>query len=516
MIKKTTPLAMTLLMIISMIPTVGSAEDKLQLQQVVIMSRDQLRVPLTNEIALLQNSTTKNWPHWGEAAGQLTTRGGVLEIYTGHYTRQWLAQQGLVKAEQCPESGDIFAYANSIQSTLATAQFFVTGAFPGCDVTVTHQDNVGSMDPIFNPIVTGLSKEALQKAQSEIAASANALQPESGFRRLEQIVNYKNSPFCKGKKKCDLHTGSQNVFSVVNDKQPTVTGPLYIGYNLINAFTWQNYQGLPISQVAWGQVESEAQWKELLSIKNGYLAALFTPNTVARIIAAPLVDYIRSQMAEQDNIGAPKVTLLVGNDANITSLLSALDFEPFDLPGQPDHTPPGGKIIFERWYAPEKKQNLLKVEYVYQSVDQLRKAEPLSSDNPPKRVTLTLQGCETESAGFCPWQTFTMRLNHVLQGTPLNPPAEQSEGSSASGKQGADESKVTHPMKETSTVEKPAESEAPVRKTEPQQTAGQGKTAADGKAVTDKPANPEAEPDKAKSTADDKQENIKNLQKQSR
>ncbi len=67
-----------------------------QLQQVLIMSRHNLRAPLANNGSVLEQSTAKAWPQWDVPGGQLTTKGGVLEVYMGHYMREWLAQQKLV------------------------------------------------------------------------------------------------------------------------------------------------------------------------------------------------------------------------------------------------------------------------------------------------------------------------------------------------------------------------------------------------------------------------------------
>lgn len=113
--------------------------DGYQLEQVLIMSRHNLRAPLANNGSVLEQSTPKQWPEWDVPGGQLTTKGGVLEVYMGHYMREWLAEQGMVKTGECPPADTVYAYANSLQRTVATAQFFITGAFPGCDVPVHHQ-----------------------------------------------------------------------------------------------------------------------------------------------------------------------------------------------------------------------------------------------------------------------------------------------------------------------------------------------------------------------------------------
>ena len=112
---------------------------------------------------------------------------------------------------------------------------------------------------------------------------------------------------------------------------------------------------------------------------------------MARDVAAPLVDYIRSQLVDQDKATAPKVTLMVGHDSNIASLLSALQVKPYELPGNDEKTRLAA-VVFERWHDAKNNKDLLKVEYVYQTADQLRNADVLSLKNPPKRVTLQLAG----------------------------------------------------------------------------------------------------------------------------
>ncbi|MDU1083357.1 MAG: histidine-type phosphatase, partial [Leclercia adecarboxylata] len=120
-----------------------TAPEGYQLEQVLIMSRHNLRAPLANNGSVLEQSTPEKWPEWDVPGGQLTTKGGVLEVYMGHYMREWLAEEGVVTAGECPTANSVYAYANSLQRTVATAQFFITGAFPGCDVPVHHQEQMG-------------------------------------------------------------------------------------------------------------------------------------------------------------------------------------------------------------------------------------------------------------------------------------------------------------------------------------------------------------------------------------
>lgn len=344
-----------------------------QLQQVLMMSRHNLRAPLANNGSVLEQSTPNKWPEWDVPGGQLTTKGGVLEVYMGHYMREWLAEQGMVKSGECPPPYTVYAYANSLQRTVATAQFFITGAFPGCDIPVHHQEKMGTMDPTFNPVITDDSAAFSEQAVAAMEKELSKLQLTDSYQLLEKIVNYKDSPACKEKQQCSLVDG-KNTFSAKYQQEPGVSGPLKVGNSLVDAFTLQYYEGFPMDQVAWGEIKSDQQWKVLSKLKNGYQDSLFTSPEVARNVAKPLVSYIDKALVT-DRTSAPKITVLVGHDSNIASLLTALDFKPYQLHDQNERTPIGGKIVFQRWHDSKANRDLMKIEYVYQSAEQLRNAD---------------------------------------------------------------------------------------------------------------------------------------------
>jgi len=392
----------------------------LQLQQVLMLSRHNLRAPLADNGSVLEQSTRKPWPLWEVPGGHLTVKGGVLEVYMGHYTREWLVQQGLAKKSECPAPGDVLVYANSLQRTVATAQYFIAGAFPGCDIVVTHQRKMGSMDPTFNPVVVDDSEIFNKNALAAMRTVEAKLHLRSAYQQLEKMIDYKNAAACEDKKDCSLSGDVQNKFSADRGKEPGVSGPLKVGNSVVDAFTLQYYQGFPEEQIAWGQIKTPEQWRELSAIKNGYQDVLFTAPLVAREVAAPLLAYIRKSMIDQHKINAPKLTVMVGHDSNVASLLSTLDFKAYDLPEQNEKTPIGGMIVFEHWHDAKNNKDLMRVEYVYQSAKQLRDAQPLSMENPPKRVLLQMNGCSTDASGYCAWDAFVQVLNRA-QKEPARP-----------------------------------------------------------------------------------------------
>nr|WP_254889111.1 bifunctional glucose-1-phosphatase/inositol phosphatase [Salmonella enterica] len=211
-----------------------------QLQQVLMMSRHNLRAPLANNGSVLAQSTPNAWPAWDVPGGQLTTKGGVLEVYMGHYTREWLVAQGLIPSGECPAPDTVYAYANSLQRTVATAQFFITGAFPGCDIPVHHQEKMGTMDPTFNPVITDDSAAFRQQAVQAMEKARSQLHLDESYKLLEQITHYQDSPSCKEKHQCSL-IDAKDTFSANYQQEPGVQGPLKVGNSLVDAFIPMQY-----------------------------------------------------------------------------------------------------------------------------------------------------------------------------------------------------------------------------------------------------------------------------------
>lgn len=157
----------------------------------------------------------------------------------------------LVTSGECPPENAVYAYANSLQRTVATAQFFITGAFPGCGIPVHHQPQMGTMDPTFNPVITDDSPAFREKALQAMEKERQGMQLTESYKLLETMIDYRNSPSCKEKKVCSLSEG-KDTFSAGYQQEPGVSGPLKVGNSLVDAFTLQYYEGFPKDQVAWG------------------------------------------------------------------------------------------------------------------------------------------------------------------------------------------------------------------------------------------------------------------------
>ncbi|HEL4844565.1 MULTISPECIES: bifunctional glucose-1-phosphatase/inositol phosphatase [Stenotrophomonas] len=382
----------SLLLALSLVATVATAApapmDGDQLKQVVLLSRHNLRAPVVASGALA-NATPEVWPRWEVAPGELTTKGGVLEVYMGRYIAQWLRQAQLLPVSGCPQEDDFHAYANSLQRTQATAQFFVAGAFPGCHVSVEQRMPLGSMDPLFDPVIrrddAAFRTRALESMQRALAAVDLA----PALSVVEEITRYPQSAACKGHSDCHLAL-ADTTFSTEPGKEPRASGSLALASGLVDALLMEHYQGSGIPREGWGRLTTEAQWQALAQIRNRYQDILFGTPEVARDVAAPLLARINGLFEDP---ASPKVSLLVGHDSNIGSVLAALGITDYTLPGQYEKTPIGGLLQFERWRDRGAGEVRFRLAYVYPTTAQLRDALPLSDVQPPGRVELALPGC---------------------------------------------------------------------------------------------------------------------------
>jgi glucose-1-phosphatase len=273
---------------------------------------------------------------------------------------------------------------------------------------------MGTADPLFNPVVTDNSPEFKERAVQAMKKQREEFELTDSYKLLENIIDYSNSPTCKEKQQCEL-TAPKDTFSANAGEMPGVDGPLKVGNAMVDAFTPQYYEGFPLDQVAWGQIKTDQQWRVLSQLKNGYQDILFTTPEVAGNVAAPLVKYIQQALVGADAVNGPKLTLMVGHDANIASLLTVLQSTPYELPEQYERTPIGGKIMFQRWHDKGNNRDLMKTEYVYQSAEQLRNGDVLTLNHPPERVTLQLEGCPADVNSFCSWDEFTEVLNRAAE-----------------------------------------------------------------------------------------------------
>lgn len=404
----------------------AQSEPELKLESVVIVSRHGVRAP-TKATQLMQDVTPDAWPTWPVKLGWLTPRGGELIAYLGHYQRQRLVADGLLAKEGCPQPGQVAVIADVDERTRKTGEAFAAGLAPDCVITVHTQADTSSPDPLFNPLKTGVCQldnanvtdAILSRAGGAIADFAGHRQ--TAFRELERVLNFPQSNLCLNRKKqdesCSLTQALPSELKVSADNV-SLTGAVSLASMLTEIFLLQQAQGMP--EPGWGRITDSHQWNTLLSLHNAQFYLLQRTPEVARSRATPLLDLIMTALAPHPpqkqvyGMTLPtSVLFIAGHDTNLANLGGALELN-WTLPGQPDNTPPGGELVFERWRRLSDNSQWIQVSLVFQTLQQMRDKTPLSLNTPPGEVKLTLAGCEERNAqGMCSLAGFTQIANEA-------------------------------------------------------------------------------------------------------
>ncbi|MES1254713.1 MAG: histidine-type phosphatase, partial [Acidobacteriota bacterium] len=97
---------------------------------------------------------------------------------------------------------------------------------------------------------------------------------------------------------------------------------------------------------------------------------------------------------------------------NLSNLSGMLGLT-WHLPGyQADETPPGGALVFSLWRDPAAGTDVVRTEYLAQTLDQMRSADTLTLARPPARQGLAIPGCRAAGTRTdCSWDAF----EHVVQ-----------------------------------------------------------------------------------------------------
>ncbi|XP_063545416.1 glucose-1-phosphatase-like [Cydia strobilella] len=320
----------------------------------------------------------------------------------GKYFYDWLIEEQLLQTDSFED--DVFVYANNVERTIETAKAFVEGAGFGVDV---YYKNTTDLDPVFDAVLKNDTEEYLQEVISAMEIKLNSLNLTDAYLELNEIVDLGNSTICEYYSICDLST-LENEASVI-DEVPITIGGLSYGFLFVDYFLMEYYDGKPLDEVAWGEIRTTEQWKKLTAVSEAFKDVSFRTKPFDKDLSSTLIEY----MTDVFENSTRKFYLLMGHDADISLLLSSLNFKNYTLNGQYEKVPIGGKVVFEKWYDEVNGRELLRVRYVYQSSTQIRDGVEASIINPPLVALLQMEGCAVDANGFCLWDKFITVLNNV-------------------------------------------------------------------------------------------------------
>ena len=371
---------------------------KYELKEVVVMSRHNIRSPLTSGGAAYKRVTPYEWFKWTSPSSQLSLRGGVNETAMGQFFRQWVVSEGLLPDNYRPKEEEVLFYANSRQRTFSTAKYFSAGFLPFANVEITHKLAEDKMDPVFKPQFTKMNDTYRRQVLDEIEARykggpqawMQSVQPT--LTLMEQIIDMAHSPAAlEGDTLHFWYNDTQ--FKIEKDDEPRMTGGYTLANSVADALVLQCYENE--SMAAFGHELSTEQWRDICKVKEVYDALLFTTHAAAINIAYPLVSRIREELNRNDR----KFMFLCGHDSNLASIGAALRFNyPETENALEVHTPIGSKLVFEKWS--DGNETYVAINLVYASVSQLQNRTLLSFDVPPMVRPVSIEGLTPNADGL--------------------------------------------------------------------------------------------------------------------
>ena len=369
---------------------------KYTLKEVVVMSRHNIRSPLSSGGAAYQRVTPHQWFKWSSPSSQLSLRGGVLETEMGQFFRQWVVSEGLLPDNYRPEGDEVLFYANSRQRTFATAKYFSAGFLPFANVEITHKLAEDKMDPVFIPQFTKMNDTYRQQVIDEIQAKNGGPQAWMEAQKptlalMETILDMAHSPAAQNDTTHFWFDDTQ--IKIEKDDEPRMTGGYTLANSVADAMVLQCYESE--STTAFGHELTAEQWRAICGVKEVYDGLLFTTHAAAVNLANPLVSRIREELNRTDR----KFMFLCGHDSNLASIGAALRFNypetenAFEL-----HTPIGSKLVFEKWN--DGSEDYVAINLVYQAVSQLQGRTLLTPAVPPMVKPVTVEGLTPNSDGL--------------------------------------------------------------------------------------------------------------------
>ena len=399
----------------------GSGE---RLQFVIYLSRHGVRSP-TKRPAEYARFAAAPWPEWPVQPGYLTPHGYELMKLFGAYDRMKLAGDGLLASTGCEDTAHVTILADSDQRTRETGKALAEGLMPGCGAE-PHALAEGTEDPLFHGMSASQAHLDPALAVAAIAGRiggdpnnlTEAYRPQ--LAALDKILaGCGNVPAAN-----PVRTSLFDVPAVLQpgkgEHAEEFRSPLATASTLSENLLLEYTQGMSGTELGWGCLD-EAELREAMELHEAEEDYADRTPVIARMHASNMLDRIvkalEQNATEKVVAGAPgkpddRVLFLVGHDTNIATVAGALDLN-WIIDGRRDDTPPGGALVFELWHKKGTTEYSVRTYYTAQTLDQMRKATPLTPATPPERVVVFVPGCSGADAA-CSWRGFKATVRAAI------------------------------------------------------------------------------------------------------
>ncbi len=377
-----------------------------QLRFTLIISRHGVRAPLTPAIAY----AAQPWPEWEVPLGHLTPHGADALRQMGTYMRQDLADHGLFPASGCPVHTAIYLYSDADERNISSSRATFDAFAPACDRLPVHTVDPKTSDPLFRtPSLVPHSADSINERRAALLAETQNVLSPSSHAQLELLAHILAPD--------PVHPAEKSILGP-SDQPPAdptdiiaASRPRSIASEIVEDLLLEFLDDKPLAKVGWGRVD-ESTLRKLLPIRVAAFnlerrTPLFARATTSNLLAHILetLDQAASSVATSGALGSPgnRLVYISGHDGDLTGIGGLLGLH-WIADDDPDDTPPDSQIVFELWERAGSSRYTIRIRYRAQTLDQLRDASMLKSDNPPAEVLLTPTGCTTPTD--CPFRLF--------------------------------------------------------------------------------------------------------------
>ena len=376
--------------------------EKYALEQVVVLSRHNLRAPLSSNGSVPKELTPHSWIDWSAGSSELTLLGGIEETSMGQYFRKWMDKEGLIPENSIPEEGELRFNARNKQRCRATANYFAAGMLPLCNIDVEYPGDGNGTEDFMQPILHFYSEDYADDAIAQAASmggdggfDALAEQNRDAIRLIMDTVDMQDSEAYQSGKYGDLLTDDIG-YKMEAGKEPDITGAVKPAHQVADALLLQYYEEPDPVKAAFGHELSEEDWARIGEFMTTCLEIRYGAPLVSANMANPLLKELEGELQNEDR----KFSFFCAHDCTVMSVLSALGTKDFSLPESIETKAPiGVKLVFER-RRDSKGEAWYRVSLIYRSTEQIRSGEMLTLDNPPLRYDLRFEGVETNPDGL--------------------------------------------------------------------------------------------------------------------
>ncbi len=403
--------------------------DDTKLRQVIIFGRHNVRSP-TAPNSYLNGYAVRPFPVFSVAPGILTDNGAKLETILGNYYRLWLTKEGLLTGNDSADGPFVYFRANVLQRTRATAQAFAAGMLPGAAVNVNSEQQ-GS-DPLFDPVGTGVARFDQRKAMAAVNGRLGGNSQSLTSAYASELALTRSVLFGYPASQTPVPATPAGTVDVTTLPMDVTAGtpalPVNIGglitvVNTIDPFVMEYADGLPASDVGWGQltvggIGETSRFITLawdLLFRTPYLAGVQSSNLASHVVRSMLQAATGNAMTGALGNPSSKVVMLVASDVNITGLAGLFHLD-WMLPGyQANFCTPGGALVFQLRQSQSTGEYIVRASYIAQTLDQLRNRTVLTQDTPPASAPVFIPGCSGHNATFdCPLTKFMTVAKQVI------------------------------------------------------------------------------------------------------